>query len=667
MVNRKLTIGMAMYDDFQGVYFTVQDLRIHHREAMKQCELVVVDNNPGPNNRHSGKVKQLLSSIWEMPVRYMELPEPKGTSAPRQAVFDAAQTEYVMCIDCHVLFLPRAIEELLAYYDSNPNTKNLYSGPIIWDTLRPPQMQATHFDNTWGGEMWGRWSNGWIGPDNKFYTVQRVTTGEIVPMLPLDSAPLPKDQWPLNWPMVPFENHEEVLQRNGYRYAACLGLEENPTCEPLPFEIPAMGLGVFTCRKDAWLGFNPKFRGFGGEEWYIHTKFRKAGHKCMCLPFLRWIHRFSDGEFPYKATHWDKIRNYVIGHTELGIPLDSIKREFYDKGLIPSDEWNDLLNNPLDPPIMPSRFNNPAPAPGGSQRQPCGACPGSAAQAQAQLQNGFSDMSLEDMYRNAHDQASEINVHTTKLRELASEAGTVIELGVRPKLSTIALLAGQPKRLLVYAPGEEPIMKALKEKQGRTDFQFAAQNPLDIPECDLLFINTRHTADQLWSELTRYAPRVHRRIVLFATQLFAERGEDGTSAGMFPALRKYLKENQQWSVIYHTDDNNGLTVISKDPADKPELPPIGKQMLNFVAAKAKMLWKSGETKGTPVSDEVAGKRLDICALCPQRSGERCTKCGCYLTVVPEGQPMAGHPGRAMIAEMQCPLGRWFEEKEGQNG
>ena len=37
-----------------------------------------------------------------------------------------------------------------------------------------------------------------------------------------------------------------------------------------PFEIPMQGLGMFSCRKEAWLGFNPLFNGFGGEEGYIH-------------------------------------------------------------------------------------------------------------------------------------------------------------------------------------------------------------------------------------------------------------------------------------------------------------------------------------------------------------------------------------------------------------
>ena len=38
------------------------------------------------------------------------------------------------------------------------------------------------------------------------------------------------------------------------------------------------------------------------------------------------------------------------------------------------------------------------------------------------------------------------------------------------------------------------------------------------------------------------------------------------------ALRAFLKANPEWSVIYHTQVNHGLTVISRDKADKPALP-----------------------------------------------------------------------------------------------
>jgi hypothetical protein len=89
------------------------------------------------------------------------------------------------------------------------------------------------------------------------------------------------------------------------------------------------GLGLFACRRDAWLGFNPEFRGFGGEEGYIHEKFRKAGRRVLCLPFLRWVHRFGRPlGVPYRNKWEDRIRNYVIGFGELGVPTDDLEAHF---------------------------------------------------------------------------------------------------------------------------------------------------------------------------------------------------------------------------------------------------------------------------------------------------------------------------------------------------
>lgn len=96
-----------------------------------------------------------------------------------------------------------------------------------------------------------------------------------------------------------------------------------------PFEIPMQGLGLFGCRKDAWLGFNASFRGFGGEEGYIHEKFRQAGRRALCAPWLRWVHRFGR---PYGVTYPlqidDRVRNYLIGHDELRLDLTPIFTHF---------------------------------------------------------------------------------------------------------------------------------------------------------------------------------------------------------------------------------------------------------------------------------------------------------------------------------------------------
>ena len=43
------------------------------------------------------------------------------------------------------------------------------------------------------------------------------------------------------------------------------------------------GLGVFACRREAWPGLTPLFRGFGGEEGYLQQKFRRAGGRVYAI------------------------------------------------------------------------------------------------------------------------------------------------------------------------------------------------------------------------------------------------------------------------------------------------------------------------------------------------------------------------------------------------
>jgi glycosyltransferase involved in cell wall biosynthesis len=103
-----------------------------------------------------------------------------------------------------------------------------------------------------------------------------------------------------------------------------------PTDEP--YTIPMHGMGLFACRKDAWLGFNPTFKGFGGEEGYIHTKYRQAGAEVILLPFLRWAHFFQTRggvvTAPYTPYLHDKIRNYKIGFLELKLDLQPLYDAF---------------------------------------------------------------------------------------------------------------------------------------------------------------------------------------------------------------------------------------------------------------------------------------------------------------------------------------------------
>src|SRR5918996_6510968 len=238
-----LTIGMATYNDFNGVYFTLQALRLY--QDLQDTELLVIDN-------YGCQATKQLVEGWVHGARYLLAKEVRGTAAPRDLVFREAQGEAVLCCDSHVLFAPGVIRRLKEYYREHPDCPDLLQGPLVYDDL---ETISTHFEPIWRAEMWGIWETDPRGQDPE---------GE-------------------------------------------------------PFEIPMQGLGVFSCRKGAWPGFNPMFRGFGGEEGYIHEKFRRAGGRCLCLPWLRWTHRFGrPAGIEYPLTVEEKLRNYLIGHAELG-------------------------------------------------------------------------------------------------------------------------------------------------------------------------------------------------------------------------------------------------------------------------------------------------------------------------------------------------------------
>ncbi len=102
---------------------------------------------------------------------------------------------------------------------------------------------------------------------------------------------------------------------------------EDPAAEP--FEIGMQGLGAFACRRAAWPGFNPRLTGFGSEEGYIQEKFRQAGGRTLCLPFLRWVHRFGRPLGARYRNEWeDRVRNYLIVARELGRDTSEMIQHF---------------------------------------------------------------------------------------------------------------------------------------------------------------------------------------------------------------------------------------------------------------------------------------------------------------------------------------------------
>ncbi len=258
----KITLGMATYQDFDGVYFSLAAFQFY-QQLSHPVELLVVDTLGAPNAAGAG-CPATKKAATDLGARYIHAPHAKGTAAPRDLVFREATGDVVICIDCHVLLENGTVNAVADFFADPVHARDMLQGPLLGDdriTL------SSHFEPAWRKRMYGTWA---------------------------------KDQ----------------------RLAG-----------PHPFEIPMQGLGMFAMRKAAWPGFNPAFRGFGGEEGYIHEKVRRAGGKCYCHPACRWMHRFGrPAGVPYPMKVADRIFNYIIGRKELGLPFADVIEHFGEVG-----------------------------------------------------------------------------------------------------------------------------------------------------------------------------------------------------------------------------------------------------------------------------------------------------------------------------------------------
>lgn len=255
---RKLTIGMATYNDYDGVYFTIQSLRMYHSEVMDDVEFVIVNNSP--DEKYQKALENLCKHI-KQPIKCVQFTEYNASSI-KNLVFEYANTPYVLVIDCHVLLETCSVKKLIEFFDKGLDEGNLLQGPLLHDDLC---SVSTSFNNEWGTGMQGKW-----------------------------------------------HTNEEYVDSSSE-----------------PFEIHAQGMGMFACRKDSWLRYSEYMRGFGGEEVYIHNKYRLSGKKTLCLPFMRWVHRFTRiNGAPYPNKWQDRYRNYIVGRLELGMEYDDVDAEF---------------------------------------------------------------------------------------------------------------------------------------------------------------------------------------------------------------------------------------------------------------------------------------------------------------------------------------------------
>ena len=496
-------------------------------------------------------------------VRYVPFPEPQGTAAPRGEIFRQAESENVLCLDSHVLLAPGVIEHLIKWMEDEHEPRDLLSGPIIWDDLEAERRESsameTHFQPTWGAGMWGQWA----------------------------------------------------LDERGI----------DPSTEP--FEIPMMGLGLFACRRDAFPGFNERMVGFGGEEGYLHEKVRRNGGRNLCLPWLRWWHRFNEfvpGAAPYVATVEDKSWNYCVGWSELGWDLSPVREHFAT--LMPLERFDQIAEAAeRGDELPPHRAGRDATQ--STTTEDCG-CGGNSPSSPPEI--------VSEVFA----------VHAEQLRPFIERIGAeavVYEHSANGSPATATLAELHPGKVLSFSPRHGKRAFEAFQKHGRERVTLVSSAPkVPIYEADLIVLSGYNDSRELAPHLKIAADKSRRLIAIDGTN----QPDTTETPSAMTAMRPFLRELPEWSVVSHCQEGNGLTILSRDERDKPQLPGKIEMAANFAQAVAKHV-ADGVTK---VNQPTLERRLEICTACEYRKDDRCSVCGCYLAE------------KAAWRTSECPLGKW---------
>ncbi len=197
-----------------------------------------------------------------------------------------------------------------------------------------------------------------------------------------------------------------------------------------------------------------------------------------------------------------------------------------------------------------------------------------------------------------------IGPHLPTLRELASKCQTIVEFGVQYGRSTTAFLLGladaEPIELLPGVPKQcknlhsydleltktAAALKALAEGPTLKDpvwlFHMENTRTAIVPACDLLFVDSFHSFEQVDAELNNAADKVAKYIVFHDTVTFgsvAAANDHGVISWVYDrknnlmpesclgirfAIDKLMIRDPSWKIIRSDTHAHGLLVLERD-------------------------------------------------------------------------------------------------------
>ena len=190
---------------------------------------------------------------------------------------------------------------------------------------------------------------------------------------------------------------------------------------------------------------------------------------------------------------------------------------------------------------------------------------------------------IQQIYNRYKNTPSDINEHLETIFSISQECAHITEMGVRGAVSTYAMLLANPKKMISYDISYnnyevDRVIQLSNEYDINYKFILADVLKTKIEQTDLLFIDTLHTYNQLFTELNLHAQKVSKYIILHDTESFGQKDEEiyehasdnikklqVSKQGLVPAVTDFLssERGQSWKIFKTYKNNNGLTILSR--------------------------------------------------------------------------------------------------------
>ena len=175
---------------------------------------------------------------------------------------------------------------------------------------------------------------------------------------------------------------------------------------------------------------------------------------------------------------------------------------------------------------------------------------------------------LDFYYDELKNSNLDISEHLETLKRYAEQSESIVEMGVRRMVSTFSFIKGVPKKLTCidavhpreYLEDNADLFDVTVEICNvlGIDFEFILGDTLkiEIEPCNLLFIDTLHTFDQLSIELKLHGSKSKKWIILHDIESAKDE--------LIPAVMQFLLQNTEWFIKEIYRNNNGLMILERN-------------------------------------------------------------------------------------------------------